>query len=79
MTDEQISHILEIRRGFYFNCFGKEVPLMNLKVGDFFSNLFNWFYFFQQFSYNASAAIFFTLYQKQPYIIYMHEYIQGAQ
>lgn len=22
--------------GFYFNCFGKEVPPMNLKVGDHF-------------------------------------------
>lgn len=66
--------------GFYFNCFGKEVRLMNLKVGDhFFSNLFNWLFFFQQFIYNVSAKIFFILYQKQPYIIYIHEYIQGAQ
>lgn len=63
MTDEKNNTYSGNKMGFYFNCFGKEVPLMNLKVGDhFFSNLFNWLFFFQQFIYNVSAKIFFTLY-----------------
>lgn len=34
MTDEQITHILEIRWGFTLTVLGEKVPLMNLKVGD---------------------------------------------
>lgn len=62
MTDKQISHILEIRRGFYFNCFGKEVPLMNLKVGDFFPIYLTGSTFF------SSLAIMLVLQFSLPYI-----------
>lgn len=63
MTDEQITHILEIRWGFTLTVLGKKVPLMNLKVGDLFFSVY-----LTGSSFFSSLAIMLVLQFSLPYI-----------